>query len=355
MKSPRPFNRLGATCALLGFIVSGATPASAALDLYALQFVSQVSAPRPVLTAEPAAYLFSDVNLEVVEPTPAPREVHERSAKKQAAARPASTPSYDGKSAKNVSLKEAAIVNPPSGPTFAFTAGWDSRYVYKGLDVLEVASDPSESTGVWYGRASMEWAGFAMYAGYLQSDSKVTGRVTPDNEYYAETQLGASYTLGLVKDVAVSVGYNAFFFNHSSFVGHDYQGEAFAKVAYTGISWLTPSLLAAYMHADSGSEDAVSLDGWWYEARLDANFPLFTAGNISVSINPFVCLGVDGGYNSAEEESFQPYSMEYGVNIPTRIGDHLIVNLHANFGQDLTGDGDTIPDFWAGASVTYKF
>ncbi len=389
MKQPQFKKALGASAILAGVIAASA-PLTARADIYSVEFAAEAASPRPMLSTQPAAFLFAgDVDFAS---TPAASSDEDRPARRirrhVESDAPASTSSgKSGKDAKEIIGNDVNFA-APTGPVFAVTTGWDSVYWYKGLDQVKTASlglnglvlTPigvfkypnvrSTSSGVWDGRVSVEWQGFAFYAGYLQSDDRILPRVNPDAglKYYGETQLGATYTVGVIKHALdLTVGYNAIFFNDRDFWGHDYQGEAFAKVSYTQIPFITPSFLASYMHSDSGSSGTfsgyfpfvlprgpVDLTGWWYEARLDGNVTLFSSGDFSVGLNPFVVCGIDGGYNTSGANSFRPYTMEYGVNIPTRLNKNLTLTLHANFSERLV-TGLTIPSFWGGASITYKF
>ena len=339
------------------------------VDIYAAQFATQVSAPRPVMSAQPAAALFYDVNLpstseQTVHATVSPS--HTSKGSSGAAAEETRTTS-SGKSAKNVTLGQDAMVTPPTGPTFAVTGGWDSTYWWHGEDNVAKATGATSSantSGVWYGRVSMEWKGFAAYAGYLQSTEKVLPRDKRfGKKYYGETQLGASYTVGLIKDLDLTVGYNAFFFSSTSFLGHSYQGEAFARAAYHGIPFITPSLSAFYLHTNTGSQSfgpqlgGIPLTGWMYEARLDGNFKVFNFGDGgSVTLNPYVTLLYDDGYWSGGKNS-EFHNVDYGLNIPIVINKSLVLNLHGGLHSSLISRTTKIyqPDFVGGVSLTYKF
>jgi hypothetical protein len=282
------------------------------------------------------------------------------------------TSTSSGKDTKNVTLGEEAMVAPPTGPTFAATGGWESTYWWHGEDNIAKATGATDTNGrntssVWYGRVSAEWKGIAAYAGYLQTADKVLPRYSTSKKYYEEVQLGLSYTLGLFRDLDLTAGYNAFFLPESSFLNHKYQGEAFARLAYKGIPYVTPSLSAFYEHADSPGEGPhVDLSGGWiYEARVDGNFKLFDFGHGgSVGLNPFVTLVYNQGYwltkngiPSLGLDANEFYSIQYGLNVPVKLTQSLTLNLDGNLHTPLISRNSLIkqPDFWGGASLTYKF
>lgn len=263
-------------------------------------------------------------------------------------------------------MRESAL---DTGPTFGVVAGWDSRFVYHGEDWIQRgtgSANDSDSSGVYFARATVEWRGIAAYVGYLQSDQKVNPRdVREDDEFYAEAQAGISYTYGIIPNVLdATVGYNAFFLNSESFIGHSYNGEAFARLAYKQIPFITPSITAYYMHGDSGSTvlqprgpTTFDVEGFLYEARIDGNFKLFNIGSEGfVALNPFVTLVVDGGYWSSSE-SFKLHNLQYGLNVPIVLNSKISFNLHVNYYQEIIDRAGLIshPDFWGGASVAYKF
>ena len=269
-------------------------------------------------------------------------------------------------------MRESAL---DTGPSFGMVAGWDSRMVYHGEDWIQRGTgspNDSDSSGAWYARASAEWKGFAAYVGYLQSSEKVDPRdVRVDNEYYSEFQAGASYTHSVIPGILdASAGYNAFFLNSESFIGYSYNGEAFVRVAYKQIPFITASVSAFYLHGDSGSvvqqqfgtgfiPIVFDVDGWIYEARIDGNFKLFNFGREGfVALNPFVTLVIDGGrWVTDSDPIFRPHNLQYGLNVPIAVNKSLSFNVNANLYQPLIERDLRIsyPEFWGGASVSYKF
>ena len=262
-------------------------------------------------------------------------------------------------------MRESAL---DTGPSFGVVAGWDSRMVYHGEDWIQKgigSQDDSNSAGIYFARATVEWKGFAAFVGYLQSDQEVNPRdIRTDSEYYAEIQTGISYTYGIIPDALdASIGYNAYFVNSEAFLGHSYNGEAYVRLAYKKIPFITPSISAFYLHGDSGTtvfqpgaSGIFDVEGFIYEARVDGNFKLFNIGSEGfVALNPFVNLVIDGGFWS--DETFEFNTLQYGLNVPIAINNKLSFNLHINYYQALRDRTGLIahPEFWGGASVAYRF
>lgn len=277
-----------------------------------------------------------------------------------------STSYSSGKGAKEVvpTIRESAT---DSGPVFGVVAGWDSRMIYHGYDWIQRgvgSTSDSDSAGIWYTRATVEWQGLAGYIGYLQSDQKVNPRGYKrannfvDEEFYSEVQAGISYTYAVAPGILdATVGYNAYWVTNDAFVGQNYTAEVYARLAYRQIPFITPSVAVFYLHGEQ-SYIFPEVEGFVYEARIDGNFKLFSFGSGGfVGLNPHVTFNVDGGYWTGGTESFYPISLQYGLNVPVVLNKNLSFNFHVNYFQSLVDQTNVIsnPDVWGGVSVAYKF
>lgn len=269
------------------------------------------------------------------------------------------------------SAKEVMTLADDTGPQIAFTAGWDSRYVFKDLDNLgpHGAAAFDEDASVWYAKASLAWNGFGFHVGYLQSageivpsghvaeivdDSGPTGELVQDGgaELYQEIVTGVNYTLGVLADVEATLGYNAYFFPEKAFWGASFQGELFATLAYTGIEHLRPSVTYSYFHSDTGS-----LGGGFVDLRVDGSFDLCECGSVKVGFNPYVSLGYDIGFNDNTFNTDGFTAVDFGVKIPLALNENLVLTLSGNYGIEIDDEHTDVGDvgFWGGASLTYRF
>ncbi len=262
-----------------------------------------------------------------------------------------------GSSSKEVVMSKNPVIDTPAplGPEIAFTAGWDSQYMFKGLDNVRASSfSGRDESSIWYAKLSAAYEGFGFNLGYIMAVEQSDPRFSPveRSEYYSEVIAGANYTASIIGGVLdVTVGYNAYFFPEEDFWGTDYQGELFARVALVSIPFVTPNFVYSYFHSDEEI-----LEGHFFEFRLDSSIPVYDGGSFKVAVNPYVSVSYDEDYNGLGGDW---NSIETGIKVPITIGDHFILALSGNYGWDI-GDNRSnfdkgFDDFWGGVSVTYRF
>ncbi|RBP42626.1 hypothetical protein DES53_106335 [Roseimicrobium gellanilyticum] len=259
------------------------------------------------------------------------------------------------------SSKEVVTKNPvvetaaPAGPEFAFTAGWDSQYMFKGLDNVRASSfGGRDESSIWYAKFSAAYEGFGFNLGYIMAAEESDPRFSPveRSEYYSEVVAGVNYTASIIGGVLDgTIGYNAYFFPEEDFWGTGYQGELYARLALVNIPFVTPNFVYSYFH----SEEEI-LEGHFFEFRLDSSIPVYEGNGFKVAVNPYASISYDQDYNGVGGDW---NSIETGVKVPISIGDHLIVALSGNYGWDIGDDRSNFDkgfdDFWGGVSVTYRF
>lgn len=263
---------------------------------------------------------------------------------------------YSSASSKEVVTKNPVVETPaPLGPEIAFTAGWDSQYMFKGLDNVRASSfGGRDESSIWYAKLSVAHEGFGFNLGYIMAVEESDPRFSPveRSEYYSEVIAGVNYTASIIGGVLdATIGYNAYFFPEDEFWGTDYQGELWARVALVNIPFVTPNFVYSYFHSDEEI-----LEGHFFEFRLDSSIPVYDGGNFRVAVNPYVSVSYDQDYNGVDGDW---NSIETGIKVPISIGDHLIVALSGNYGWDIGDDRSNFDkgfdDFWGGVSVTYRF
>lgn len=267
-------------------------------------------------------------------------------------------------STSSYSSKDVVTKNPKgpvmetaveAGPEFALTVGWDSQYMFKGLDNVRASSfGGRDESSIAYGKFTAAYKGFGFNLGYLSAVEESDPRFSPveRSEYYSEIIAGANYTASIIGGVLDgTIGYNAYYFPEEDFWGTDYQGELWARLALVACPYVTPSFTYSYFHADEKI-----LEGHFFEFRLDTSIPVYEGNGFSVAVNPYASISYDQDYNGVGGDW---NSIETGIKVPISIGDHLIVALSGNYGWDIGDDRSNFDkgfdDFWGGVSVTYRF
>jgi hypothetical protein len=261
-------------------------------------------------------------------------------------------------SGKGMIDKNPVVVAEAPKPEFTISAGWDSKYVFKGFDNIAGSSvERPDDIGVWYAKATMTYQGFGFLLGYLQADDRTTPKYNPDggSDYYSEVIMGVNYTAALVGGVLdATVGYNMYLLPNGDYWANDYQGEIWARLAYVQIPWITPNITYSYFHAENDI-----LTGHSVEFRLDSSFSLYSGDSFGIGLNPYVSANLDSDFNAAGTNWG---GVQVGLSLPITIGDNFILALSGNYGWDGGSDvnyyGGRPPErdgFWGGASATYRF
>jgi hypothetical protein len=278
------------------------------------------------------------------------------------APRHSSSSSHSTSTSTSYSSKEVVtknpVVEPPAaalGPEIALTVGWDSQYMFKGLDNVRASSfSGRDESSIAYAKLTAAYQGFGFNLGYISAVEESDPRFSPveRSEYYSEIIAGVNYTASIIGGVLDgTIGYNAYFFPEEDFWGTGYQGELWARLAVVACPWVTPSFTYSYFH----SEEKI-LEGHFFEFRLDSSIPVYEGSGFKVAVNPYFSVSYDQDYNGVGGDW---NSIETGIKVPVSIGDHLIIALSGNYGWDI-GDNRSnfdrgFDDFWGGVSVTYRF
>lgn len=313
--------------------------------------------------------------------------------------------------------KKAVIPPPaPTGPQFTISSGWQSRYIFHGLDIISFNSryrlDPTntqtreESSSIWFTDFSVSWKGLRAGVGYVQAvdptvpyfqgpsvvqtaagfflASRDRGRPTAfgilrdEVRLYREVNVHLDYTFSLVPSwLDTTVGYNSYFFPNHDFKGTSYQGEIPIRLTFTRIPYVRPSFTYYRYISDYKKFEAGNLNGNYVEFRLDAGFPLYTSRNFAIAIAPYALVSYNINYlkfgGDYDVGGFNTF--ETGLKLPIRIGKHFSVTPFGNFGANLS-DADVVANnfaastargtggsrsfgeqtrFWGGVNLAYSF
>ena len=301
-----------------------------------------------------------------------------------------------GKAVVESKDKEVKPLPPPEKPLFSISSGWESRYIFHGLDIISFNSanvdsfgnrDYKNSSAIWYLGADASFEGAHAGLTYVQAANKTVpfigflrGDFTP--EYYREVDLNLDYTVHVVAKVLdATVGYNQYFFVDQDFKGSHYQGEALFRLAYKQLPYITPNVTFFHYVSDYDNTKVGNLNGSLVEFRLDGLVPVIKSPKFTLAIAPYVSsvyninylkyVGTTGDPNANKAPGYDSVGgmsyVEMGLKVPMLVAGHFSVTPYGNYGLDLT-DSDTVPinshtgnvfgqrtHFWGGVTVSYNF
>jgi hypothetical protein len=245
----------------------------------------------------------------------------------------------------------------------SLSTGWDSLYMYRGVNVLRFDQDGNEQK---YG-SSLYWTQVNVSFMPTENDTITLGGWMAfgiGNTNYKEFDATVNYvhTFG---DLAVGMGYTFYYYLNSVL----YQNELNWTLAYTfnlpaGIT-LVPSV-TYYLNLGPDFEDfdrgtgAVETASSYLVARLDAGIPIYKD---IISLAPWFAFGTSFDYNAKtanNDSGFVFYTgannIEVGIGLPIKINDVITLYGYGAYSyqwQDLVGTEPST--FWGGAKVTFSF
>ncbi len=313
-------------------------------------------------------------------------------------------------SSKEGPYDKKAVIPPqaPAGPQFTISSGWQSRYIFHGLDIISfnsryrndgftlrngIENPHEESSSIWFTDFSVSWKGLRAGVGYVQGidptvpyfqgfpqDGRANafGALGDEVRLYREVNVHVDYTFSLVpRWLDATVGYNSYFFPNHDFKGTAYQGEIPIRLAFTRIPYVRPSFTYYRYISDYKKFGAGNLNGNYVEFRLDAGFPLYTSRNFAIAIAPYALVSYNINYLkfSGNDDIGGFNTFETGLKLPIRIGKHFTVTPFGNYGANLN-DADLVANnfaastvkgsggsrsfgeqtrFWGGVNIAYSF
>ncbi|MBV9658551.1 MAG: hypothetical protein JO295_10615 [Verrucomicrobia bacterium] len=284
-------------------------------------------------------------------------------------------------SKEEVEDKKQVVIPPAPMPLqFSISAGWQSRYIFHGLDIISFNSRyrvdgntfavRDESSSIWFTDATVAWKGLRLGVGYIQAvdptvpyfQNSALGRVisfgprdTADHvSLYREVDVHLDYTHALVPNwLDGTIGYNSYIFPNKDFKGTNYQGEIPIRLTFTRIPFVRPSFTYYRYISDYKRFEAGNLNGNYVEFRLDTGFPLYTSNHVSVAIAPYALVSYNINYLkfSGNDDIGGWNTFETGIKLPIRVGRHFTVTPFGNYGANLS-DATLVPNNFAASSAT---
>lgn len=236
----------------------------------------------------------------------------------------------------------------------ALSTGWDSLYMFRGVNVLPV---DSYGSGIYWTDLSFTWNitdnDFLTVGSWVAFGTQKTD--------YKELDVYTSYT-HTFGDLAVSLGYIFYYVWSSPLYSH----ELNAKVAYTfnlpaGIT-VTPSIAYYFNLGPDSTEEAQGIAptaSSFLQARVDSEIPLYKD---IISLAPWLAFGSNFEYNAKEEPNGDlnffngANNLELGIGLPIKINDTITLYGYGAYSYQWYGLVGTQPStFWGGAKVTFSF
>jgi hypothetical protein len=278
------------------------------------------------------------------------------------------------------SFKETVVVQEEAKPAWSasLSTGWDSSYMFRGVDVLRDQNDPNGSNASDNG---IQWTSVSFTYNLTDNDS-IT--LTPWMGYglsattaYKEFDLAVNYA-HTIDALTLGLGYTFYDVWSAGGRGEDYfNNELNASIAYNldlGFMTLTPSVtyfvnVGPDNGADADENHSSSQSGGSFLAiRLDGGVKItdrislapYTAFNFNFSQNTEDDENGNGGdlYNGAN-------NLEYGLAVPFKINDTITVsgyiaqslafNENDNGANGANGVNTRQFSTWGGAKVTFSF
>lgn len=235
----------------------------------------------------------------------------------------------------------------------AIAQGWDSLYMYRGVNQLPGLAGYGSS--ISWTALSLGWAPTEVDS-FTLSTWAAFGLGESD---YKEVDILAGYSRS-VGDLSLSTEYALYAV--LSAPGGSYCHQLSVSAGYElrwGAVVFTPSLNYAYTIGPSPEHGGYVRAGSSYlEARLDVEMPL-VAGFLSAE--PWVAAGFNLDYNTRETPSGpEPFTganhMEAGVTLQAALTERIRVGPYVAFSHAWQAfPGTKRNTFWGGAAVTFAF
>jgi len=239
----------------------------------------------------------------------------------------------------------------------ALSTGWDSRYIFRGVDIIP--------------GSSLSWTKLNVTVSPWENGTFLVGAWVAfglTNSSYKEVDIYASYT-HTFGNLTLTTGYT--FYDIMPGVGSDnlYSNELNVGANYlfdVGFMKITPGVYYFFNIGPAvGGTDGVSPEaGSYLSFRLDTSIPI---KKDVISVDPYFAFNLNFRYNQSEDPDSVPgndgrpffsgvNNIEFGARIPWRINDTITVSgyVAASFQwYDLIG---TAPGLvYGGADVTFAF
>jgi hypothetical protein len=266
----------------------------------------------------------------------------------------AATPLFAG---TGKTFKETVVVEEEESSWYnaALSTGYDSLYMFRGVNVLRTGSYGS---GLWWTDANFTW-------NISDNDTLTVGGWQAfglSKASYREFDAYLNY-LHSFGDLAVGLGYTFYYVYPPG--GQDFANELNAKAAYAidlGFMTLTPAATYYFNLGpdnDTGAANGVvNTASSYLDLRVNGSIPVIKD---VLSIDPWAAFGLNFDYNLANGQGFDgANNLEFGVALPWKVNDIITISGYVAYSyafERFTGVYALTPadTFWGGGKVTFAF
>jgi len=232
-----------------------------------------------------------------------------------------SATSYAGTATSGKAVKQVA---PPAEEESwwhaSLSAGYDSLYMFRGVDVL----DGEDLLTVDLNFTAYNFTLGAWYAADASGGD------------YNELDLYASYAWSL-GPVAVSGGVIGYIYPDE---GSDTL-ELFVSLTTDKVPFVTPTFSAYW--------DVVEIEGGYLEFKLSKSFALLE----NISLDPYALVSYDLEYNSEDSDW---NNVQVGASLPVKMSENITISPYIAYSWALSAIDDSQDDeLWGGAKITFSF
>lgn len=249
------------------------------------------------------------------------------------------------------SFKEEVVIEEPTQWWNAeLSTGWDSLYMFRGVNVLR----NNQSYG-----SSLYWTDLNVTFNLSENDFLTVGSWFAfglDNTNYKELDIYTSYTRTF-GNFAVSLGYTFYYvlssplYSHELSVGAAYEWDL-------GFMTLVPGIYYFFnIGPNTDNQGIAETASSYLELRVDGSIPVYAE---SVSLDPWVSFGTNFRYNfdSNGNQFNGTNNLELGLAMPIQLSSVVSITPYGAFSQVINSGGllgTKRSTFWGGAAVTFSF
>lgn len=289
-------------------------------------------------------------------------------------ARVAPSPTYDGGFTGSGSAKDGVPpveieYTDPGAFTFSAEAGYASKHLWRGIDLVELTSFnhtsggvlPSADSGVSFFGANASYKGFGFGAKYIESiDDELNPFFAPlltDQDSYQELVLSINYTRMLVgEDLLLgTVGFDFYYYPNDEFWGVEHQGMVYARFSSPRHKWAQPFVELFYNVATDSTGSGLAADGlgpfvapvtsfrgatgsdlvegYGAEIGMNGGDVVYTNDRIAVGLTYSLSSFYKSGY-AFEDDGFSHLSLTLGA--PISIGSNFTITPSVTYVHDLS-------------------
>jgi hypothetical protein len=262
------------------------------------------------------------------------------------------------------SFKET-VIKEEAKPAWnaSLSAGWDSVYMYRGVNVLRAYNlnaghNNDDDCGISWSSASFT---YNLTETDLVTVGAWMGTGLSKNNSYREFDLPINYahTFG---DLTLGAGYQLYTWwtsNNAPVYQHELSVSAAYAIKLDSVT-LTPSV--TYFYNLGPDNDGASTNGGvdattsFLTLRLDGSIPVLS----NVSLSPYVAYNVNYSVNTKDgaTDNFNGgNNVEYGLAVPVKLNNTITISGYVaqSIAMENLGGCTRQSTTWGGAKVTFSF